>query len=67
MARGGLPVTYAFPWLSTPNRRGAKRGVGQVSGVDEVAAGDAFRYRHYCDYSVAGLGVIGRSQRSAHA
>ena len=42
-------------------------GVGQGSGVDEVAVGDAFRYDDVVITLAAGLGVIGRSQRSAHA
>jgi hypothetical protein len=49
MARGGLAGDVRVPLAIDADRRGAKRGVGQVSGIDEVAVGDAFRYYDYCD------------------
>jgi len=60
-------VTYAFPWLSTPIVVALNAGSGNQAAKTKWRWATPFYTMIIVTILVAGLGVIGRSQGSAHA
>jgi hypothetical protein len=67
MARGGFVGDVRVPLAIDADRRGAERCVGQVSAPTRWRRATRFDTMIIVMILVPGLGVIGRSQCSAHA